>query len=114
MSLLVSTNPPCVQHPCVVCVADFPKLAGTTRYRVRGVWLGIRGICPNASETTTAPDETTGYRVSAEVMDEFLSRFEAGIAYDSDVMVTAWRIWQTSPAILTGLSVRRPISELGI
>ncbi len=39
--------------------ADFPEFAGTTRYRVRKYMreLGIRGRCPNASRTTTVPDE---------------------------------------------------------
>lgn len=38
---------------------DFPEFAGTTRYRVRKCMseLGIRGACPNASKTTTVPDE---------------------------------------------------------
>jgi transposase InsO family protein len=39
--------------------SDFPEFAGTTRHRVRRCMseLGIRGICPNASKTTTVPDE---------------------------------------------------------
>lgn len=40
-------------------LADFPWLAGTTRYRVRRCMseLGTRGRCPNASKATTVPDE---------------------------------------------------------
>lgn len=43
---------------------DFPDLAGTTRYRVRKCMreLGIRGRCPNASKTTTVPDENAPAR----------------------------------------------------
>ena len=35
------------------------------------------------------PHEAIGDRVPAEVMDEFLARFEAGLAYDPDVMTVA-------------------------
>ena len=38
---------------------DFPEFGSVTRYRVRKCMsgLGIRGKCPNASRTTTVPDE---------------------------------------------------------
>ena len=35
------------------------------------------------------PHEAIGDRVPAEVMDEFFGRFEAGLAYDPDVMTVA-------------------------
>lgn len=35
------------------------------------------------------PHEAIGDRVPAEVMDEFLARFEAGMTYDSDIMMAA-------------------------
>jgi hypothetical protein len=35
------------------------------------------------------PNEAIGDRVPAEVMDEFLARFEEGMSYDSEIMMAA-------------------------